>query len=171
MTTCTKCGEDLADPFTDCQNPPLCALRVELEEWKKLAIRRRELHDREDAAWEALLEERDTDLRTLRAEVLRVANNMAAGLSAVMPSDAGPIGIVGLPYAWAAELWKALGAFEPAPSVAKTAALVRERDLLLIDRDLTPEESAELAEVRAFLDLPENDGPETAAVRKLLHTP
>lgn len=175
MTTCTKCGEDLADPFTVCQNPPLCTLRAELratkaklEEWKTIAIGRREQYERDETAWDALLEERDTDLRTLRATVLRVAKNMAAGLSAVMPSDAGPIGIVGLPYAWAAELWKAAGASEPAPSVAKMAALVRERDLLLLDRDLTPEESTELAKVRAFLDLPENDGPETAAVRKLL---
>jgi hypothetical protein len=52
--------------------------------------------------------------------------------------------------------------------LAKIAALVRERDLLLIDRALTPEETAELATVEAFLGSAENDGPETAAVRKLL---
>lgn len=52
--------------------------------------------------------------------------------------------------------------------VAKIAALVRERDLLLIERDLTPEEVAQLAEAQAFLALPENDGPGTAAVRRLL---
>jgi hypothetical protein len=180
MTTCAKCGEPIVFVGDDsgahsaaCSSHPLRVelrtTKAKLEEWKTIAIGRRELHEREDAAWEAQLEERDTDLRNLRAEVLRIANNMAAGLSAVVPSNAGPIGIVGLPYAWATELWKAAGASEP--SVAKIAALVRERDLLSIDRDLTPEEAAELAKVYAFLNLPENDGPETAAVRKLLRAP
>lgn len=113
MTTCAKCGEDLADPFTDCQNPPLCALRVELreaqtkcKEWKALAINRRVLFERNETAWEAALEERDTELRNLRVAVLLLAQEMDCGAKNYRgATDAGAPAV----WAWGRRLRKLAG--------------------------------------------------------------
>jgi hypothetical protein len=110
--TCAKCTADgsVRDGVRkvlgewQCGDSTACALRVELREWKALAIKRRELNERDETAWEKLVEERDAELRDLRASVLAVAEQMTGNRLR------GARGAVGgdQVYMWADDLCEAM---------------------------------------------------------------